>query len=105
MKAKFQELEKQRGDFSHSELEVLVTDLYSDISKTNTDFYQISMKRVGYGTYKSFGWANNYYFGDKLAELLEKALTGKTTHNEDQVFSINDFEDEIIDTIYNYLYH
>lgn len=104
MKAQFEKLEERKGLFSHQELRELTDKLVLDIIKTDNRFLSVSKKWVNYGAWRSVGFANNYYFGNKLAELIADALTGRMTHDEDKDFVVADFEENIADALFDYLF-
>lgn len=104
MKTRFEKLEEKRGLFSHEELRKLVHELVLDIIKTDSFLISVTKKKVGYGTWGSVGFANDYYFGNNLSELMSIALTGRITHDEDFEFSVLDFSENIEDALFDYLY-
>lgn len=104
MKTEFDKLEQEKGNYSHNELHDLVCDLTSEIIATDSRLLSIDKRWKGYGTWISVGFANKYHFGDTLAELITKALNGRITHDEDRNFDVSDFEEEIRDKIFDYLY-
>jgi hypothetical protein len=104
MKTQFEKLEERKGLFSHAELRDLVDALVFVIINTDNRLISVDKKRVGYGTWSSVGFANNYCFGNKLAELIKQALTGRITHDEDKDFVVADFEENIADALFDYLF-
>lgn len=102
MNATFKKLKERKGEFGQVELNNIVDDLVQEI--INDEFVSVSKKWSGYGTWKSEGFANEYHFCNELAELITKATTGVVTHDEDREFVIADFEENLKDVIYDYLY-
>lgn len=105
MKTEFEKLQEKREEMNTSELMQAVDALTNDIVD-NSDEWLISVSKGlrGYGTWVSSGFANEYHYGDVLAKILTKALSGKITHDEDRDFSVGDFREEIADGIYEELY-
>ena len=68
----------------------------------DTTLYSISKSWVNYGTWKVTLWVNSYWFGEKVAEMLNSIAI--TTHDEDKVFTISDFADEITEKITDWAY-
>lgn len=76
---------------AHELAEMIVNDEANMIS--------VGKKRFTYGCWRSYGHANRYYFGEELAELIEKALHSSITHEEDTEYSVPDFEQVIAELI------
>jgi hypothetical protein len=53
-----------------------------------------------YGTWKSSCFVNEYYFGSELATLIMEDCSGEVTHDEECIFSIADFSENIENSIY-----
>lgn len=100
MKTKFEALKNKVNELTIQERENEVLNLVKEIIATDSSLLSVDKILVSYGTWKSAGFANEYYFGKELADMLVRALNGKITHDEDRVFQISDFEDEIFNEIY-----
>lgn len=101
----FKKLEEKRGEYEYKELHNKVSDLVDEILKVENSFLEVDKQWVSYGTWKSKPFVNEYYFGKELAELIEKSLKGKITHDEEKQFTIEEFRERLEDNIYEYLYH
>lgn len=79
------------------------TDLFDDdIMKADERLYSISRSKDGYGTWKFTIWFNEYHF-DGFANLAEWCEI--TTHDEDKVCTIEDFEDELKEMFDSYIFN
>lgn len=64
-------------------------------------FWGIEKRWVSYGTWKArINFANEYHYGNKVAEALT-GIRGITTHDEDKVFTLEDFADEIEEALFD----
>lgn len=59
----------------------------------------ISKQWKGYGTWKSVVFVNQYHYGTELTEILEKAIDGSITHDEECEFQLKDFQEKIEEEI------
>lgn len=100
MKNKFKELRNYSDDLSIGELFDECVKLASEIVRTDESMLSVSKRWASYGTWASVGFANNHYFGDDLAAILKQALSNRITHDEDKVFVVLDFEEAIIDNLF-----
>ena len=89
----FKKLEEKRGEYEHKELHDKVSDLVDEILKVEDRFVEVDKQWTGYGTWKSNPFVNEYYFGEKLAELIKKSLKGRITHDEEKEFTIEEFRE------------
>lgn len=97
------QLEKIRAAENQIQMFEAISDLAIEISKTDTNLLSIDKIWVNYGTWKSNCFANQYHFGEELANALISKLSKRITHDEDLNFHIGDFIDEIEEAIYNVL--
>jgi len=100
MKTKFETLKNKVNKLTINERENEVLNLVKEVIATDSSLLSVDKGWVGYGTWKSIGFANEYYFGKELADMLVRALNGKITHDEDIKFQVSDFEDEIFNEIF-----
>lgn len=59
--------------------------------------YSVTKTWKNYGTWNVNLWVNSYWFGKKVAEILNGINI--ITHDEDKEFTIEDFADEITERI------
>ena len=97
------QIEKIRGAETQSEMFEMISELAIEISKTDERLLSVGKEWVNYGTWRSKCFANNYHFGEELAEALMSKLSKRITHDEDLNFHISDFIDEIEEAIYEVL--
>lgn len=74
-----------------------LADKYTDLI-VNTDDSMIGVGKhlTGYGTWKvRIDFANEYHFGQRIADLLTKDVPSIITHDEDKEFTFKDFEEDI----------
>lgn len=100
----FNELKENEGNFSYEELRSLTDDLAAEIIRTDNSLLSMGKKWVNYGTFASTGFANKYHFGEELAQIIEKVLTGRITHDEDHEFRVEDYEEDISERLFEKLY-
>lgn len=103
MKTQFETLKNKSQELSVPELMEEVQNLVTEILKSDSVFYSIDKYRSGYGTWKTKGFANEYNFGNELAEILVNALSTGFTHDEEKEFVISDFEESLNELIYESL--
>lgn len=96
-------LEKIRRQENQAKMFAMISDLATEISKTDERLLSIGKEWVNYGTWRSSCFANEYHFGEDLAKALKSKLSKKITHDEDLNFNIGDFIDEIEEAIYEVL--
>lgn len=104
MKELFESLEKRCENLGHRELYDEVADFVDKILITDKNLLQVEKKWESNGTWKSEGWAYQYHFGEILKKLIEKATTGRITHDEEKEFSIEEFREDLENEIYDYIY-
>lgn len=104
MKELFSKLEENKGKYEFMELIKQMQPLVEQIISTDDRLLSVSKRWVGYGTWSSVGFANDYTFGELLAKLLTKALTNRITHDEDKEFVVADFEEDIEEALFEHLY-
>lgn len=100
MKTKFETLKNKIDKLTIQERENEVLNLVKEIIATDSSLLSVDKTLVSYGTWKSVGFANEYYFGKELSDMLVRALNGKITHDEDREFQVSDFEEEIFNEIF-----
>lgn len=81
------------------EIEKEVQKVLHAVLDSDSSLISVSKSRVGYGTWESVGFANEFHFGEQLANLLVKALSGTITHDEDKEFTIEDLSVSIFDRL------
>ena len=81
----------------------MIAELATEISTTDESLLSINKEWVNYGTWKSKCFANRFYFGEDLAKELKKNLSKRITHDEDVIFQVEDFLEEIEESINNVL--
>ena len=79
-------------------------ELADDLKDVSTDMFSMSKRWWGYGSWISTAYANSYYFGDVLSELIVKACTGIVTYDEEKVFSHDDIKELVADYIFDHIY-
>lgn len=97
------QLELIRGSETQIQMFEMINELAIEISKTDERLLSIDKIWVNYGTWKSDCFANQFHFGEELANALISKLSKRITHDEDLNFHIGDFIDEIEDAIYEVL--
>ena len=97
------QLELIRSEENQIKMFEKISELALEISKTDDRLLSIRKQWVNYGTWRSNCFANQYHFGEELANALKNKLSRRITHDEDKEFDISDFIDEIEDAIYNVL--
>ena len=80
-----------KSEKAHELAEMIVND--------DANMISVSKKLITYGYWRSYGHANRYYFGDELAEVIERALNSSRTHDENKEYSVSDFEQVIAELI------
>lgn len=85
---------------SINELMSITSHLTSEIVETDNIFLSVDKHWCGYGTWKTSAFANEYHFGEDLAEAIKNALSGHITHDEDKEFTPVDFQDEIAEAVF-----
>ena len=85
---------------SVNELMSITSDFTAEIVETDNVFLSVEKHLCGYGTWKTSAFANEYHFGEELAEAIKNALSGHVTHDEDKDFTPADFEDEITEAVF-----
>lgn len=101
MKNQYLKLKESAENLSNNELIDAISEFVNEIILTDSRLLSVSKSWSGYGTCKSVGFANDYYFGEELAKAIQKALNGKITHDEDSEFNLSDFSEKIEDAIYD----
>ena len=97
------QLESIRSAENQSKMYEMISELAIEISITDDRLLSIDKIWVNYGTWKSKCFANQFHFGEELANALISKLSKRITHDEDLNFHIGDFIDEIEEAIYNVL--
>lgn len=97
------ELEAIRAAANQSTMYAMIEELATEIVLTDNSLLSIDKQWVNYGTWRSNCFANRFYFGENLANELKKNLSKRITHDEDVIFDIKDFTEEIEESIYNVL--
>jgi hypothetical protein len=100
MKTLLQDLRAKSESLKNNEIIELINSMVEEIIKTDDRLLSVSKSFKSYGTYISVGFANEYHFGEELAKILTRALSGTITHNEDREFHVSDFSERIADLIY-----
>ena len=85
---------------SINELMSITSHLTAEIVETDSTFLSISKRWCGYGTWKTIAFANEYHFGEDLAEAIKKAIGRHITHDEEKEFTPADFQDEIAEAVF-----
>ena len=97
------EIEAIRAAENQSQMYAMIKELATEISTTDKSLLSIDKEWVNYGTWKSKCFANQFQFGEDLAKELKKNLSKRITHDEDVIFQVEDFLEEIEESIYNIL--
>ena len=100
MKTLLENLRTKSESLKNNEIIELIDSMVEEIIKTDTRLLSVSKSFKSYGTYVSVGFANEYHFGEELAKILTRALSGTMTHDEDREFQVSDFTERIADLIY-----
>ena len=69
-----------------------------DIINEDSRLISVNRRWVSYGTWRITLFANEYHFGNVLAERMEKLSI--ITHNEEKEYTVDDFADDIEEVIY-----
>ena len=102
---RFEELEKGKGDYGHDDLYLLSEDLVSAILHIdNPEVIRVERTYRGRGRWVSQCYTFESVFGENLNKILHQAISGKASHDEDVVFSLEEFREEMRDRIFEYLY-
>ena len=101
MKTEFEKLKLKCAFLNIEEVEEEVSKFVDTLFESvDIKLISISKKWCGYGTWKSEAYVNNYGFGDELASIIRKKLSGRITHDEDKVFEVEDYRDELKEAIF-----
>lgn len=73
---------------------IIYEEIFDGLDST---LYSVTKRWKNYGTWQVTLWVNSYWFGEKVAEILNEIKI--TTHDEDKKFTIEDFADEITERI------
>lgn len=104
VKNTYYEMLENKGNYTFTEVMEMANELAEQIVKTDSRLISIGKKSVGYGYWESVGFANKYHFGEELARMIEKTLTGFTTNEEEHEFKVSDFEEFISEAIVSKIY-
>jgi hypothetical protein len=105
MKNKYERFKRESDSMTIYDVNEGVKQLTRDIIKTDPRLISVDKRWIGYSTWRSRGWANKAEFGEPLAKAIEKALTGRITHDEEMEFKIEDFSEAISDEIFEDIIH
>ena len=105
MKTKFEILEKNAHLMTCAELSDACIELASDLKNVSSDMFSVRKAWCGHGCWVSTTFANSYYFGDVLSDIIVKACTGIKTFDEAKVFSHDDYGEFIADYIFDHIYN
>lgn len=73
------------------------------ILESDSAFYGIERRLVGYGTWQAkINFANEYYFGEGIAHLLTH-VSSIITHDEDKEFTLEDFSEDIEEELVDFI--
>ena len=97
------EIEAIRAAENQSQMYAMIKELATEIVLTDESLLSIDKEWFNYGTWKSKCFANRFYFGEDLAKELKKNLSKRITHDEDVIFQVKDFLEEIEESIHNIL--
>ena len=86
---------------SIKDLMSITSDFTAEIIETDWIFLSVEKHFCGYGTWKTSAFANEYHFGRELAEAIKEVLSGHITHDEEKVFTLADFQDEIAEAVFD----
>lgn len=103
MKTKFELLLKKARLMTCTEISDASIELAHDLKNVSSDMFSVSKKKCGHGCWVSHAFANSYYFGDVLADLIVKACSGIKTFDEDKVFCHDDIWEHVSDYIYGHI--
>lgn len=95
----YNEMLENKENVSCGEITEMAYKLAEAIISDPLGMVRMNKKRVGYGYWESKGFANQYYFGKDLSNVIEKALTGFTTNEEEFEFEVSDFKVELAEQI------
>lgn len=97
-------INKVKADMTYNEALQLADEMTDNIINDDKAFYSIDKRFAGYGTWKAnISMANEYHFGDDIANILT-SCGGVITHDEDKEFTLEDFREEILDRLTQYIY-
>lgn len=105
MKTKFENLVKEASLMRCNALSDGCIEIADDLKDVSTDMFSMSKRWWSYGTWISTAYANSYYFGDVLSELIVKACTGIVTHDEEKEFCHDDIRELVADYIFDHIYN
>lgn len=86
---------------STNELMEITTEFTNEITDTDAVFWSIDKRWCGYGSWKTECFVNEYHFGKELAEAIKEVIEGRVTHDEDKVFTLEDFRDAISEAVFS----
>lgn len=104
MKTKFETLTRTARLLTCNELSDACIELADDLKKVSPDMFSMSKMWCGRGCWVSSAFANSYYFGEVLSELIVRGCSGIITHDEEKHFSHDDVREHVADCIYDYIY-
>lgn len=97
-------INRVKADMTYNEALQLADEMTDNIINDDKVFYSIDKHFAGYGTWKAnISMANEYHFGDDIANILT-SCGGVITHDEDKEFTLEDFREEILDSLTQYIY-
>lgn len=86
---------------SVEELMSITSDFTAEIVGTSDIFLSVEKLRCGHGAWKTSAFANEYHFGEELADAIKRAIDGHVTHDEEKEFTPGDFRDEISEAVFD----
>lgn len=104
MQQRIENLLQSNADANWNELyskveAIIYEEIFENLDAT---LYSINKFWKNYGTWRAELWVNSYWFGEKVAEILNGIAI--TTHDEDKEFTLEDFSDEITEAITDWAY-
>ena len=104
MKAQFELLKELFKIKSYEQQEKAIELFVDKIISTDNKLLSIDKLWANHRLWKAKVFANEYYFGNELTQIIKDSIDGTNTHNEEKIFEIKDFKEKLINEIKDYLY-
>lgn len=106
MKTIYEKLKNEAHNLPGNKIDEKVSEFVDFlINQQDTHLLDVSKSWKGRGTWQSVCFANKYHYGEELENVLNKAINGRITHDEEKDFTLEEFRQRINDEIFEIIYH